>query len=242
MCSSRLGGHRSLIGNASLAKYRGGIVGTSLLLLCLLSTAASGQSPKNAVKVAMPTVVAPAAIPVGSIIAYGGDLKSLPSEYLPCDGREFDQTSYRALWVVLGTAWGAGHSANSGLLPKLDGLFLRGADPRSNVDKDGTSRTAPAAGGNVGANGATLENWATGLPRAPFTTGPESNSHDHAASTDAEYISGPNTFSAGKQRGLGVPGVVTLGPNDRHHTHVLVGGDTETRPVNASVYWIIRVR
>lgn len=57
-------------------------------------------------------------VPVGTIIDFAGPETSVPSNYLPCDGRELDIKEYIELHTVLKGAWGA--SLSSFNLPNLN--------------------------------------------------------------------------------------------------------------------------
>lgn len=59
--------------------------------------------------------------PTGGFIYYAGT--SLPSGYLPCDGRAVSRTTYSALYNMIGTVWGAGDGSTTFNLPNSFGRF-----------------------------------------------------------------------------------------------------------------------
>ncbi len=82
-------------------------------------------------------------VPVGSIIAFGGTKNTIPIGWFLCDGTPLSSTNYPDLYAVIGTAWGTG-SDGSGTnfnLPDLRGLFLRGVTEGVNRDPDASNRT-----------------------------------------------------------------------------------------------------
>ena len=182
-------------------------------------------------------------LPVGTVLAFAGVVNVPNGTWRLCDGQSLLRADFPRLYATIGTAWGQG--ANPGTtfaLPDLRGMFLRGAAQGTNVDPDRDSRVA-RFGGNTGDQVGSYQDFATALPRKPFATGPESNSHRHSASTDAQHQGGPNTFEAGDERGVSPIASVTVGDNDRSHIHTVTGGgDAETRPVNVYVNYICKVK
>lgn len=69
-------------------------------------------------------VSASTAVPVGSIIPYGGGGDT--GDFLLCDGRLLSQTTYATLFAVIGTFYGSG--AGTFALPDLRGRTLVGSD------------------------------------------------------------------------------------------------------------------
>ncbi|MDR2192413.1 MAG: phage tail protein [Endomicrobium sp.] len=75
-------------------------------------------------------------VPVGTVIAFAGN--GAPSGYLPCDGKEVNQSEYPDLFAVIGSLYG---SAGGGKfrLPNFQGMFLRGAGSQTiNVSNKGS--------------------------------------------------------------------------------------------------------
>ena len=63
--------------------------------------------------------------PTGSIIAFAGN--TLPDGYLLCDGSQVSRTTYKKLFDVIGTTYGAGDGSTTFTLPNLIGRFLEGS-------------------------------------------------------------------------------------------------------------------
>ena len=61
-------------------------------------------------------------VPVGTILIWAGNT-TVPNGWLLCDGREFNISSYPALFGVIGTNWGAGSSSSTFVIPDLRGMF-----------------------------------------------------------------------------------------------------------------------
>lgn len=62
--------------------------------------------------------------PTGGFIYWSG--VSLPSGYLPCDGRAVSRTTYSALYNMIGTVWGAGDGSTTFNLPNLVNRTVHG--------------------------------------------------------------------------------------------------------------------
>ena len=83
--------------------------------------------------------------PAGVVLHFSGNVASIPSGYLACDGSEVSKTSFASLYAVIGDAyntqvdpttgsnWAAPASGNF-RLPDYRGLFLRGAGTSSGSD------------------------------------------------------------------------------------------------------------
>lgn len=63
--------------------------------------------------------------PTGSIIAFAGN--TLPTGYLLCDGSQVSRTTYKKLFDVIGTTYGAGDGKTTFTLPNLIDRFLEGS-------------------------------------------------------------------------------------------------------------------
>ena len=159
------------------------------------------------------TVTNTAVTPLGSIMAYGGT--TAPAGWLLCDGSLYGNTTYPALYAVIGTSYGG--STNVFNVPDFRGRFLRGVDSSAigvaNNDPDHYSRTAMNAGGNTG-------------NRIGSVQADTLKSHSHG--TDVIQNTYWNqccnaTLEAG-------PGTGTTSPF----------GGNETRPKNANVNYIIK--
>jgi phage-related tail fiber protein len=59
------------------------------------------------------------AIPVGTILPYGGTV--LPGGFLTCNGAAVSRTGYAALFSIIGTAFGSGNGTTTFNLPNVTG-------------------------------------------------------------------------------------------------------------------------
>ena len=182
--------------------------------------------------------------PIGTVLAFAGTFSDSPNaSWRVCAGQSVKQSDYLELYKMIGTAWGKGDGNDTFRLPDLRGRFLRGVNGSTGNDPDAAKRVAIAPGGNTGDAVASLQLHATALPGSPFKTGGQSNSHSHKIETDGRMEGEGNDAEYGKQLGVQKKIKVWAGPNDSDHSHeVTGGGDSESRPVNAAIYWIIRVR
>ena len=159
-------------------------------------------------------------IPIGTIVAYGGDTKDpgvvaqLKSQgWLPCDGQSYSREGeYQKLAKLFGNSFGVSGSAFR--VPDLRGRFLRGADQGTGRDPDASSRGAEN-GGNAG-------------DRVGSVQDDQFKSHTHGY-RDVRYVGAGNGNMSGT------------------HWNVLDGqtvaaGGSETRPKNAYVNWIIKAK
>lgn len=185
--------------------------------------------------------------PIGSVTAFAGPTGRIPAGWMVCDGRSVDRNAEPALFQAIGTTWG-GDGAPNFFIPDLRGMFLRGVDkdqagtasnPAHDTERD--ARDSPRTGANPGNNGnnvGSLQSAATKMPRNPFVNDRhDGHSHTYSAVTD--------TPKNGADEGyfwIVNPGGNHQTSTDGAHSHVISGGDAETRPVNAYVYHIIRAR
>lgn len=178
--------------------------------------------------------------PLGTILSFAGP--NPPTGYLPCDGREVSKDDYPDLFAAIGTSWGGDGNPNF-RLPDLRGRFLRGWDSGAGNDPDAAIRTANHSDGNIGDKVGSYQDGATALPANEFTgSTSQSGNHTH------DYI----RFTLGDQGGvIQWGGDAIRRHRDREttssgeHSHDLTlsgGGDAETRPKNAYVYFIIKAQ
>ena len=160
------------------------------------------------------------AAPVGVIQAFMGT--TTPEGWLLCDGSTFNGATYLELQTVLGGT----------TLPDLRDKFLRGN---------------PSSGRTLGS----LQAYATARPNAAFQTN-ISGYHSHWGGK-MEFYDDPNIFAYGKLELTGTgwvgsntnalkQGLAETSSNGNHSHTITGGGDSETRPVNVSVNYIIKAR
>ena len=107
--------------------------------------------------------------PVGSIVAYAGDIlpstrQALASQgWLVCDGQAINREAYSALYRVLAHIHGIGDGVRTFNLPDYRGLFLRGVSGQSQRDPDTLQRTPAATGGRSGNTVGSIQGDTVGL-------------------------------------------------------------------------------
>lgn len=178
-------------------------------------------------------------LPVGSIVAFAGQVEGIPDNWKLCDGKSVSSADYPLLWNRIGTVWG-GSGEQSFKLPDLRARFLRGVDGGSNRDPDAAQRD-PNGKGDKNAVGSTQEDAI--------------QAHRHVDAGHDHPISGISTygyhdyFACGNSCGaLTGGGTVSIGtgkanigdPTPSENSTVRVA--SETRVKNVYVFWIIRVK
>lgn len=159
----------------------------------------------------------PNSVPVGTIVAYWGSVP--PSYWLLCDGTAIPD-SCTTLKSLVGSS-----------TPDLRGMFLRGA----NI--------------TVGE----FQDYSTALPRNLLQLS-MSGGHTHTQLTYSRIYSGVS-LSGGGTAIVPTEEVIAPGANSRgmnfqgwqtdvsgNHVHDIFGGDSETRPKNISVNYIIKAK
>ena len=164
-------------------------------------------------------------LPIGTIIIWAGDPTDLTSNWKVCNGTQLKKSDYQELNATLGTRWDndKGYSADFFSLPDLRGVFLRGVNGDRNdgyQDPDYASRIRLKGDSTVSVNSA------GSYQRC------EMQAHSHALK---------DVGKTGVTNGLPGPG------GNTYHGHGIVpsteiSGGTETRPVNAYVYFVIKVK
>lgn len=186
-------------------------------------------------------------MPVGTILAYGGNSAALPPGWLLCDGASVTVKAYPELFAVIGRSFG-GMNERVFNLPDFRGRFLRGVDHGSGRDPDSDLRQTSLYGGNFGDQVGSFQSYATAPARNAFHVG-AAGGHSHMYK-DVYWMEYWGDAHVGSEMGSGA-----RGDDDnkgcqfdrdtarvRDHVHKLLGGDSETRPVNIAVEWIIRVK
>ncbi len=183
-------------------------------------------------------VLAPVLLPGGTIIAFAGEKNQIPQGWLPCEGQIVTKDQYPQLFNRIGTVWGGTGTPNF-YLPDLRGLFLRGVAGQSNIDPDKEMRTSPqqqhspANPGNRGNNVGSLQSDSF-------------KSHDHGFNDPGHghsFTKGTTIDDWGGcivPSGQNLPKTGSVNPSKTGIAFSKEGG-SETRPINAFVYYIIKV-
>lgn len=161
----------------------------------------------------MPMGGSAAGVPAGTVAHFGAS--TAPAGWLNANGAAVSRTAYAALFLAIGTTYGAGDGATTFNLPDLRGEFLRGLDDGRGVD----------AGRVIGsAQGDALQGHFHDFSTRINATGFGQNSY--SASTSA---TGTEQTQAN-----GVRAPVTDGVNGTPRTAI------ETRPRNVAVLACIK--
>ena len=178
--------------------------------------------------------------PVGTIISYGGDVNlSLPDGYLVCDGSLKNISDYQKLFNAVGTSWG-GDGTSTFRVPDLRGRFLRGVDDGEGNDPDAAARIEINANGNTGDNVGSLQGGATARPNTTFVTGQDGNHSHNYTNPLIGSFAGLDNDSNGSATEYPSVNAGTTSTAGLHDHRIDAGGDAETRPINANVWYIIK--
>lgn len=167
-------------------------------------------------------------VPIGTIIAYAGEVKTKKEElakggWFLCDGSVLARKEYPELFKAIETSWGA-PSDISFNLPDFRGLFMRGVNGESGKDPNADERTSLQSGGNEKNLVGSYQDYATGVPKNSFTA-TIANNNIVERSSDA----GINEANAGEFN----KGSINAETTKR-------GGALESRPKNKYVYFLIK--
>ena len=161
-------------------------------------------------------------IPVGSVLAFAGEIAASPAPdsagdhateieawgWMICDGRELEVSAYPHLFAVLGFRYG-GNGDDRFKIPDYRGYFHRGVDGGSGNDPDVSQRTAPEGGTGKPEEVGSLQedalqthehNYKTApAPAAPSNSGTASGAAGSAtALTEKGPVDGPGAATAVK--------------------------------------------
>lgn len=166
---------------------------------------------------------------VGEVVAYAG--ASVPENFLECDGRAVPRTGlYQDLFNVIGVTHGSGDGSTTFNIPDYRGRFLRGVDGAAARDPNSATRTAMNTGGNTGNNVGSVQTDATKKNGLALSD----PGHTHTTQTNLAWT------ASGWGSGAGNVVVVSTGTGSSTTGVTLGAGDSETRPINAYVKYIIR--
>lgn len=193
---------------------------TSLATLVLVSFLLTERNPSYA--------QLPANVPIGSVVAWSGPTSALPDNWRVCDGTEVGRGEFPQLFDAIGTNWGTGSAPNRFKLPDMRGYFLRGVDTTGSRDPDINTRTASGTGDRASVGS---------------TQGDQFGSHDHGGG-DHSHTTGLFRGAQTRWEGPVFRTEATDHPGATSTSGRIISpsGGNETRPKNAYVFWIIRVR
>lgn len=180
--------------------------------------------------------------PIGSIIAYGGEINEQQLKalgWLPCDGRRLSitESEYGKLFAVIQRDFGG--DATTFIVPDLRGVFLRGVDGGAGRDPDSKSRSALYSGQNAGDKVGSYQPDQVG----PHTHPAHDKGHDHPL-PDGLVMAAPGGYQVGTNS-------AALSDSRDHHPHTAISyadvvvesnNTSETRPKNVDVNYLIRYK
>lgn len=107
---------------------------------------AQAQLDKTALQATwLPTIPVRNPFPAGMLVPWAGASTTVPNGWLYCDGTAVSRTSYRALFDIIGTAYGAGDGSTTFNLPDLRGRAFIGAEV-SGDSEERTQKTVACTG------------------------------------------------------------------------------------------------
>jgi len=183
-------------------------------------------------------------IPTGTIMPYAGSFTTenianlLALGWIPCDGASYTKRDYIDLYLSISNNFGGTGGSNGTFnVPDLRGRFVRGVTYTSKNDPDASARIVSNVGGKQGNSVGSLQGNATGKPNNAFST---SNDGLHVHNVPHAPVNNNAYAIAGSHYGIWNSGGVTIDASGEH-THTLVSGfDSESRPINSYVNFIIK--
>lgn len=171
-------------------------------------------------------------LPAGIILAFGGDIDSVPSGFLPCTGAIVSKNEYPELYRRIKNYYGHGDDPTTFKLPDLRGMFLRGVSGDSGNDPDAHLRVNEH-GGNTGNNVGSIQDYAT--PRIQGTIA----ANDLTDNVSQPTATGPYyTFWSGYRDAKNGADGGNYGIG--FDNSLVTNTSTESRPKNVYVNYIIK--
>ena len=172
-------------------------------------------------------------VPTGSVMAY--IMPTAPVGWLICDGAEILRESYKHLFSVIGTTFGAGDGNLTFKLPDYRGAFLRGASTGTNGYSGPDLNQYQTD--SLGQHNHTAVSTVTdpGHNHTQFTVNDDFNCSGSYPNYDTPSFpnydsTGSKTWSNINSRTTGVTVSTSIGNT----------GTDETRPYNYGIHWIIK--
>jgi microcystin-dependent protein len=169
-------------------------------------------------------------VPPGAVMAFAGT--TAPPGWLLCDGSTVSRVTYAALFAVIGVSHGHGDLVNTFHLPDYQGRFLRGADRGRGRDPEAASRGPMGPGGATGDRVGSIQDDELASHNHPW------NDPVHYHTVGADNSGGWNWGNVGSVSDRHAGDLPTGG--SRSNITIYPAGGSETRPVNASVNYIIK--
>jgi hypothetical protein len=170
-------------------------------------------------------------VPVGSVMSS----PLTPDEFSQAagDATLFDPT--KSKWALADGRQVVGSTfdnlVDGNRVPDLRGLFLRGMNAgRSDALRDPDDQRLPG----------TSQAWATGLPKSGLQASTEGEHAHNGPQGSAGFVGGGAGAHASGEHAGPAYGATAMS-NAGAHVHSIAGGDAETRPNNAAVYFYMRI-
>ncbi|TXT39009.1 MAG: rhiB [Comamonadaceae bacterium] len=177
-------------------------------------------------------------LPVGSVVAFAGSVGapgSAPENFstdpleawgwMVCDGRPLTTQNYPELFAVLGYVYGG--SNDQFHIPDYRGYFLRGNGTGTQNDPDLASRSVPPGGQGLSSGVGSIQSSALENHEHSYNSAPAP-----AAAAPSGTAAGAPSATASLTTGGPVPG--------QGQSSKVPVSQSETRPINASVNYIIK--
>jgi microcystin-dependent protein len=176
--------------------------------------------------------------PAGAMAGFAGALSGAPASWVACDGMAYGSTRFPNLISMISYNYG-GDGVSVFNVPDLRGNFLRSTDHSTGRDPDAGKRYALNTGGAVGNATGSAQGYGTARPATLAVGSGGDHAHnitgvpqtDHHASWGA---TGPLAYNC-----MEWTSAATTSTANGDHTHSIIGGDKESRPVNVYVDWLI---
>ncbi|WP_342087723.1 tail fiber protein [Dyadobacter sp. OTU695] len=187
-------------------------------------------------------------MPVGAILAYSGESSHVPNGWMICDGTLLNIDDHKELFQVIRYKWG-----KDGLqfrIPNLQGLFLRGVGGGTNNPNSSQFANSEGVQGGIGS-------IQIGSTKNPGLYTDQVGDHNHGGFNflwQDPYVAPGGNYDDGnfggiaradaskKKPGVGEGKIAWDTQFAGHHGHQVLGGNDETRPINAGVNYIIKIR
>ena len=163
-------------------------------------------------------------VPPGSVMPYAGT--TAPSNWFICDGAQVNRVTYKRLFDIIGTTYGAGDGSTTYNLPDLRGRFPLG-------------KSAAGTGAVLGSTGGLIDHIHTGPAHTHTIASGGGHTHTGGAHThDAGTLAGPShTHAAGTLAGPSHShGAGTLAGPSHTHTVPTTGVPSATNGVASNAH------
>jgi microcystin-dependent protein len=164
------------------------------------------------------SAIDPSTLGTGIILMWSGEKTNIPAGWHDCDGTLLSTSTYAHLYSIIGLSYGASPPQGQFYLPDLRGQFVRGVDEGAGVDPDVTDRHDMR-------NPSVSYSGVGSVQASALQT--HTHSYNEVVSSSNGSIDDAHAYTSSSQS-TGAP----AGANVSQY---------ETRPVNAYLYYIIKL-